>query len=121
MYGMWEFDRHRHVFTPKIICELSHVPEVLFGSNADRSLESSEMAMKAESHGALMGDPAISLEGIAKILTNLYHRVKSLKYSYSNNHSKPTDSKINVGGVNQENIISSTIVHTSEIAILNFK
>ena len=76
---MWEFDWHRHVFTPKIICKLSHVPEVLLGSNADRSLESSEMAIRAESPGALMEDPAISLESIAKTLTNTYHRVKSLK------------------------------------------
>ena len=53
-----------------------------------------------ESHGALMEDPAILLEDIAKTLTSLYLRVKSLKYSYINNHPKPMDTKINIGGVN---------------------
>ena len=56
-----------------------HVPEVFFGSNADRSIESSQISIRAESLGALMENPAISLEGIAKILTNSYLRVKSLK------------------------------------------
>ena len=62
-----------------------------------------------------MEDPTISLEDIAKILTSLYLRFKSLKYSYSNYHSKPMDSKIDIGGVNQLNTIGLTIVQPRKL------